>query len=185
MRKLVGTLVLGALSIVSAKALEAQSTTMSVDDTVTYINDTLHKYPTLEFVNAGCPGFEQTVSISEDRRSLVIQQIVGSVHDGTCNRVQTAMVPVFHLNLVPLGMWSKQAQHSSFRLDCVDRLSCFSYHTDAHSYEKSENQWFLRMTAPDVVSDRLQKAIHHLVEGLLAESVVRAGTSDSFSKPTH
>ena len=189
MLKFFGTLALSAWLVFSAKPVEAQATAtatpISADDTASYINATLHKYPALEFVNSGCPGYEQIVSISEDRRSLNIQQNVGRALDGTCNKVETVTVPIFSLNLVPLGTWSRQGQHSSFILDCTNRVSCFSYRADMHSYAKSENQWFLHVTAPDLVSNRLQKAIHHLVDALLTEAALRAGPNDSLPKSSH
>lgn len=171
-----------AVALCFAKTVEAQAPAMSADDTAAYINATLHKYPTLEFVDSGCPGDEQVVSISEDRRSLIIKQTSGTAAEGKCDTVQTLTAPIFSLNLDMLGTWSRQGQHSSFFLDCAGRVGCFSRRSDAHTPVASENQWFLQATAPDVISNRLTRAIHHLVDSLLTEANMRVAANDPFSK---
>lgn len=169
-----------------AKPAEAQTSALSADDTAAYINTTLHKYPTLEFVDSGCPGHEQVVSISEDRRSILIQQnFFRKSVDGRCDNIQTLTAPIFNLNREGMGSWSKQAQHSSFFLECTNRVDCFSRRSDVHTPASAENNWYLQMTAPDQVSSRLTKAIQHLVESLLAEATVRIDSNDPFAKHAH
>lgn len=157
------------------KPVQAQTPTMSADDTVAYLNTTLHKWPTLEFVDSGCPGYEQVISISEDRRSIMIKQNFGRSALGTCGYVQTFIAPVFNLHRDGIGTWSKQGQHTSFFMDCANRVDCFSRRSDAHNLSPAPfpavtNQWFLQMTAPDQVSDQLTKAIKQLLDSLLTEA---------------
>ena len=163
----------------------AQAPAPTADDTVAYINTTLQKYPTLEFVGSGCPGHEQVVTVSEDRRSLIIKQTFGKSVEGKCDDVQTLTVPVFNLSLDALGSWSKQGQHSSFFLGCTDRGDCFSRRSDGHAYPSAENQWFLQVTAPDQVSDQLKVAIQHLVGSLLIEANLHIDGNDPFAKRAH
>jgi hypothetical protein len=152
------------------------------DDTVAYINATLHKYPSLEFVASGCPGFEQVLAISDDRRSLVLKQnFFRSAEGDKCDDVQTLTFPIFNLNLTSLGAWSKHGQHSSFLLDCTNRTDCVSRRSDPQKPGSAANQWTLRMTAPDVVSDGLQDAIQHLVNSLLDEADKRVDNGDPFA----
>lgn len=184
MLKTFGTIVFFATIVCFARTAEAQAPAMSADDTAAYINETLHKYPTLEFVDSGCAGYEQVVAISEDRRSLIIRQNQARAIEGRCDNVQTLTVPIFSLNLEKVGTWSKQGQHSSFFLDCVDRVSCFSRRSDAHAPASSENQWFLQATAPDVVSNRLTRAMHHLVDSLLTEANAKVNPNGPFAKGT-
>jgi hypothetical protein len=159
----------------------AQTPKLSADDTVTYINTTLHKYPALEFVDSGCPGFEQTLSISADRRSLLIKQNFGHSVVGTCDDFQTLTVPVFSMSSDGTGDWSKQGQHSSFLLDCTDHVDCFSRRSSAQPFPLSANHWHLRLTAPDRVSDELTQAIRHLLDSLLADANARLDPTDPFA----
>jgi len=176
------TLIVIALCFV--KAAKAQTSGLSADDTASYINTTLHKYPTLEFIDSGCPGYEQVISISSDRQSLIIRQNFGKIGEGKCDNVQTLTVPVFSLNRDGIGGWSKQGQHSSFFLDCTNRVGCFSRRSDVHT-SSVENTWYLQLTAPDQISNRMTKAIRHLVESLLTESAARIDGNDPFAKRAH
>jgi hypothetical protein len=62
---------------------------------------------------------------------------------------------------------------------------CFSRRSDSHAFASVENTWFLQMTAPDQVSDRLTKAIQHLVDSLLTEATARIDGNDPFAKRAH
>lgn len=166
------------------KSAEAQGPNLSADDTAAYINTTLHKYPTLEFVGSGCPGYEQVVTISADRRSLILRQNFGQSVVGTCD-VQTLTVPVFSLNRQGIGRWSRQGQHSSFLLDCTNRVDCFSRRSIADRLPFAENHWSLQLTAPDQVSNQLTKAIEHLLALLLTEANARVDTNDPFATRPH
>ncbi len=166
-----------------ANLAEAQSANLSPEDTVAYINTTLHKYPTLEFVDSRCPGYEQTVSISEDRRSLLIKQNFGHSVSGTCN-TQTLTVPIFGLHQQGLGDWFRVGQHSAFILDCTNHVDCFSRQTTAQPFPFSANKWYLRLTAPTQVSDQLTKATQHLLDSLLTEASSRLDPNDPFAKHT-
>ncbi len=139
------------------KSAEAQTPNLSPDDTVAYINGTLHKYPTLEFVDHGCPGYEQSVAISEDRRSLLITQNLGHSVVGTCGDIQTLTVPIFSLDREGFGSWSKVAQHSAFALACINGVDCFSRRSSAQLFPRAANRWHLRITAPDQVSNELTR----------------------------
>ena len=176
---------LAAIAFCSAQVGTAQTPSLSADDTVTYINTTLHKYPTLEFVDSGCPGYEQVVAISTDRRSLVITQNFGKSKEGRCDTSQTLTAPIFNLNRDGLGSWSKQGQHSSFFLDCVQRVNCFTRQSDQRSFAFAENNWYLQLTAPDQISDQLSTALKHLHQALLDEANARIDTSDPFAKRAH
>ncbi len=164
------------------KPAEAQVTALTPDDTAAYVNATLHKFPTLEFVDSGCPGYEQVVMISSDRRSLIIKQSFGKSMDGKCDNVQTLTVPIFSLSRDEMGSWSKQGQHSSFVLNCINHVDCFSRQSEAHASASAENTWLLQVTAPDKISNRLTRAIQHLVESLLAEATLRIDSNDPFAK---
>ncbi|ADW70299.1 hypothetical protein [Granulicella tundricola] len=182
------TLALLALALCFGQAAEAQakSPVLSADDTVAFINTTLHKYPTLEFVKSGCPGDEQTVSISDDRRSIIIRQTsVMPVDGGSCDTVQTLTAPIFSLHLIGIGSWTKQGQHTSFFMDCTERVGCFSRRSGPPTPPAIESQWRLAITAPDEVSSRLQKAIRHLVEALLVEADDHIDANDPTAKPAH
>jgi hypothetical protein len=163
------------------KSAPAETPNLSPDDTVAYINATLHKYPTLEFVDSGCPGYEQAVSIAEDRRSLLINQDFGHSVAGPCNS-QTLTVPIFGLSRVGTGGWSRVGQHSAFLLDCTNHVDCFSRKSAAQPFPLSANRWYLRVTAPNQVSDELTKAIQHLLDSLLAEAGGRLDRNDPFAK---
>lgn len=172
-------------SLCYVTAAETQTSTMSADDTATFINTTLHKYPTLEFVDSGCSGHEQVVGIASDRRSLLIKQNFGKTADGKCDNVATITAPIFSLNQELIGGWSKQAQHTSFFLDCTNRVDCFSRQSEAHTFASAENTWYLQLTAPDQVSDQLTKAIRHLVEALLTEANMRVDRNNPFARHVH
>ncbi|MBB5059722.1 hypothetical protein HDF16_004451 [Granulicella aggregans] len=173
-----------ALLLCFVKSLEAQTAKLSPDDTVSYINTTIHKYPTLEFVDSGCPGFEQAISISEDRRSLLIKQDFAHSVAGTCNS-QTLTVPIFGLSQQGLGGWSRVGQHSAFLLDCKNHVDCFSRGSTAQHFPFSANKWYLRLTGPNQVSDELTRAIQHLVDSLLTEANGRLDGNDPFAKRSH
>ncbi len=190
--KYVNGVVVVAVMLCFAKIAEGQTATssaaslpaapLSADDTVSYINATLHKYPTLEFVDSGCPGYEQVVAISSDRRSIIITENSGSSTKGRCDNLQTLTAPIFSLNRDGLGGWSKQGQHSSFFLDCIQRVDCFSRQSEGQSPASAENDWHLHLTAPDEVSNRLTSAIKHLLETLLNEAAARIDPNDPFPK---
>ncbi len=169
----------------SLKASQAQGPAPAADDSLAYINSTLQKYPTIEFAESGCAGSEQVLTISENRRSLNIKQIFFKPVDGGCTDVQTLSVPIFSLNLVRIGSWSKQGQHSTFILECTDRVDCFSRRPDTHVPASVDNQWFLQVTAPDEISDRLRKALKDLVASLLTEANARIDPNDPFAKRAH
>jgi hypothetical protein len=164
---------------------EPQAPALSADDTAAYINTTLHKYPTLEFVDSGCPGFQQVVAISSDRRSLIITENLGKSAAGSCDNVQTLTAPIFSLNRDMIGGWSKQGQHSSFFLDCINRVDCFSRRSDGQKFPSAENAWYLHLTGPDQVSSRLTKALQHLLDSLLTEASARVDGNDPFAKRAH
>ncbi len=135
------SLALTALTLCLHQASEAQAPALSPDATAAYINSTLHQYPTLEFVASGCPGDEQVVTISDDRRSLVIKQNFATpVEGGKCDNVQTLTVPIFSLNPDGLNSWNKQAQHTSFYLYCTNSVQCFSRRPDVHTIPSGEHQ---------------------------------------------
>lgn len=167
------------------KSAKAQTPNLSADDTVTYINNTLHKYPTLEFVDSGCSGFQQDLSISSDRRSILIKQNFGHSVVGTCDDFQTLTAPIFSLNPQGIGDWSKVGQQSAFLMDCINRVDCFSRRSSAQPFPLSANHWHLRITAPDRVSDELTEAIRHLLETLLTEANARLDINDPFLKRAH
>jgi len=174
-----------AFAFCLVKAAEAQAPVLSADDTAAYINTTLHKYPTLEFVDSGCPGYEQVVTISGDRRSLIIKQTLGKVVDGRCDSVQTLTVPIFSLDRRSIGSWRKQGQHTALLLECTNFVDCFSRRSDAQVLASAENRWFLQVTAPAAISVRLTEAMQHLVESLSNEARARAEGPDPFAKPGH
>ena len=62
------------------KPAEAQVTALTPDDTAAYVNATLHKFPTLEFVDSGCPGYEQVVMISSDRQQPDYQAVLWQIN---------------------------------------------------------------------------------------------------------
>jgi hypothetical protein len=174
-----------ALVLCFAKAAKAQTPGLSADDTVAYINATLHKYPTLEFVDSGCPGYQQVVTIAADRRSLIIKQNPGKSTEGKCDNLETLTAPIFSLDQNEIGKWSKQGQHSSFFLDCTNRVDCFSRRSNAHSFPSVENNWYLQLTAPDRVSSQLKRAIRHLLDSLLTEATARIDGNDPFANRPH
>ena len=175
-----------ALALCSVEAAKAQAPDLSADDTAAYINNTLHKYPSLEFLASGCPGDEQVLSISEDRRSLTIKQNFAlPLEGGRCDNLQTLTAPIFSLHLDEIGAWSKQGQHASFFIHCTNSVQCFSRRPDAHTPPAAESQWILKLTAPDVVSDRLKKAIQHVVVALLNEANTHVAPNDPFAKHPH
>jgi hypothetical protein len=179
-------LALVALTLWLIPASKAESTNLSADATAAYINTTLHKYPTLEFVASGCSGDEQTLSISEDRRSVIIKQNFAlPTEGGRCDNIQTLTVPIFNLHLDAIGSWAKRAQHASFYLNCTNAVECFSRRPDAHSTPSGEYQWLLEVTAPDQVCDRLKKAIQHLIASLLTEADAHVASNDPFAKHPH
>ncbi len=160
----------------------AQAPALSADDTAAYINTILHKYPTLEFAASGCPGYEEVVEISVDRRSLIITQNSGKSAAGRCDDVQTLTVPIFSLDRGTLGSWYNQGQHTSFLLECKSLVDCYSRRSDAQIFASSENKWFLRVTAPAQISARLTEAMKHLVDSLLNESKARVDGNDPFAR---
>jgi hypothetical protein len=165
---------------------QAPAPALSPDATIAYINTALHNYPTLEFVASGCSGDEQVVTISEDRRSLLIKQNFAlPVEGGRCDNVQTLTVPIFSLHLEAFGRWTKQAQHTAFALDCTDNVECFSSRPDARTTASGASQWHLKVTAPDQLSDRFEKALHHLLASLLAEADAHVAANDPFAKRAH
>jgi hypothetical protein len=184
--KHLGNLALLALTLCLYQASRAQAPALSADSTAAYINATLHQYPTLEFVASGCPGDEQVVSISEDRRSLIIKQNFAlPIEGGKCDNVQTLTAPIFNLHLDAIGSWERQAQHTTFFLYCTNSVECFSLRPSPRATPSGEHQWFFRITAPDQVSDRLTAAIRHLVAALLNEADSHIAGNDPFAKHAH